>query len=57
MATELGVVRYRYDSDDEEWIYVGDGRSGLDLSPESAQRLARAITALLDGAQAPPDSV
>ena len=57
VATELSVVRYRYNSDDEEWIYVGDGRSGLDLSPESAQRLARAITALLDGAQAPPDSV
>lgn len=57
VATELGVVRYRYDSDDEEWIYVGDGRSGLDLSPESAQRLARAITGLLGGVQAQPGSV
>lgn len=56
-ATELSVVRYRYDSDNEEWVYVGDGRSGLDLSPESAQRLARAITALLDAAQAPPNCV
>ena len=56
VATELGVVRSRYDSDDEEWIYVGDGRSGLDLSPESAQRLARAITGLLGGVQAQPGS-
>lgn len=55
VATELSVVRYRYHTDDEDWIYVGNGWSGLDLSPESAQRLARAITSLLDGAQAPPD--
>lgn len=52
-AVELSVVRYRYYTDDEDWIYVGDGRSGLDLSPESAQRLARAITSLLDGTSAP----
>ena len=52
----VSLVRYRYDSDDEEWIYVGDGRSGLDLSPESAQRLARAITGLLGGVQAQPGS-
>ena len=51
------MVRYRYDSDDEEWIYVSDGRSGLGLSQESAQRLAHAITALLNAAQAPPDGV
>lgn len=57
VATELSVVRYRYDCDDEEWIYVGDGRGGLDLSPESAQRLARAITGLLGGVQAQPGSV
>lgn len=55
VSTALSVVRYRYDCDDEEWIYVGDGRSGLDLSPESAQRLARALATLLDSTQASPD--
>lgn len=48
VAAELSVVHYRYDTDSEEWIYVGDGCSGLDLSPETAWRLAHVITALLD---------
>ncbi|WP_373314057.1 DUF6907 domain-containing protein [Actinomyces capricornis] len=48
VAAELSVVRYRYETDSEEWVYVGDGCSGLDLSPETARRLAHAITALLD---------
>lgn len=55
VTSELSVVRYRYHTDDEDWIYVGNGWSGLDLSPESAQRLARAITGLLDGTHALPD--
>lgn len=48
VAAELSAVRYRYDTDNEEWVYVGDGHSGLDLSPETARRLAHVITALLD---------
>lgn len=47
VAVELSVVRYRYHTDNEDWIYVSDGRSGLDLSSESARRLAHAIMSLL----------
>lgn len=50
VPVELGAVRYRYAGDDEDWIYLGDGRQGLDLSPESAKRLARAVHRLLEGA-------
>lgn len=57
VVVELSVVRYRYHIDDEDWIYVDDGQSGLDLSPESARRVARAITPLLDSTQTLPDGV
>ncbi|MBO3724190.1 hypothetical protein J5X07_03955 [Actinomyces bowdenii] len=48
VAVELSVVRYCYQGDHEEWIYIGDGHSGLDLSPESARRLARTVLAALE---------
>ena len=32
-------VRDHADQDPDEWIYIGDGRHGLDLSIESVRRL------------------
>ena len=40
VATELAITRYQYPDDPDEWIYIGDGHHGLDLSIESARRLA-----------------
>ena len=39
VATELALTRYQYPDDPDEWIYIGDGRHGLDLSVESVRRL------------------
>ena len=39
VATELAITRYQYPDDPDEWIYIGDGRHGLDLSIESVRRL------------------
>ena len=39
VATELTITRYQYPDDPDEWIYIGDGRHGLDLSIESVRRL------------------
>ena len=47
-ATEIDIIHYQYTDDAEEWVYVGDGRRGVDLSPDSALRLARAINSVLD---------
>ncbi len=46
--TELTVVQYQYHGDTETWVYIGDGFSGLDLSLESARRLATALSAYLN---------
>lgn len=48
VPTELYLVRYQYASEEDEWLYLGDGRHGLDVSPETAQRLRRAIGQLMD---------
>ena len=32
----------------DEWLYLGDGHHGLDISPETAQRLRWAIGWLMD---------
>ena len=48
VPTELYLVRYRYASEADEWLYLGDGHHGLDVSPEMAQRLRLAIGRLMD---------
>ena len=45
---ELYLVRYQYAGEADEWLYLGDGHHGLDVSPETAQRLRRAIGRLMD---------
>lgn len=48
VPTELYLVRYQYASEADEWLYLGDGHHGLDVSPETAQRLRWAIGRLMD---------
>ena len=48
VPTELYLVRYQYASEADEWLYLGDGHHGLDVSPETAQRLRWAIGWLMD---------
>ena len=48
VPTELYLVRYQYAGEVDEWLYLGDGHHGLDLSPETAQRLRWAIGRLMD---------
>ena len=48
VPTELYLVRYQYASEADEWLYLGDGHHGLDVSPETAQRLRRAIGRLME---------
>jgi len=48
VPSELYLVRYQYASEADEWLYLGDGHHGLDVSPETAQRLRRAIGRLMD---------
>lgn len=48
IPTELYLVRYQYAGEADEWLYLGDGHHGLDVSPETAQRLRRAIGRLMD---------
>ena len=48
VPTELYLVRYQYASEADEWLYLGDGHHGLDVSPETAQRLRRAIGRLTE---------
>nr|WP_171972652.1 hypothetical protein [Actinomyces naeslundii] len=48
MPTELYLVRYQYAGEADEWLYLGDGHHGLDVSPETAQRLRWAIGQLMD---------
>ena len=48
VPTELYLVRYQYVSEADEWLYLGDGHHGLDVSPETAQRLRWAIGQLMD---------
>lgn len=43
VAAELAITRYQYPDDPDEWIYIGDGRHGLDLSIESVRRLVRVL--------------
>ena len=45
---ELYLVRYQYAGEADEWLYLGDGHHGLDVSPETAQRLRWAIGRLMD---------
>ena len=47
VPTELYLVRYQYAGEADEWLYLGDGHHGLDVSPETAQRLRRAIDRLM----------
>lgn len=42
-ATELTLVRYRYRTGDDTWLYIGDGSRGLDISLESARRLVSTL--------------
>ena len=44
----LYLVRYQYAGEADEWLYLGDGHHGLDVSPETAQRLRLAIGRLMD---------
>ena len=48
VPTELYLVRYQYAGEADEWLYLGDGHHGLEVSPETAQRLRRAIGRLVD---------
>ena len=48
VPTQLYLVRYQYASEADEWLYLGDGHHGLDVSPETAQRLRWAIGRLMD---------
>ena len=48
VPAELYLVRYQYAGEADEWLYLGDGLHGLDVSPETAQRLRRAIVRLMD---------
>jgi len=48
VPTELYLVRYQYAGEVDEWLYLGDGHHGLDVSPETAQRLRWAIGRLMD---------
>ena len=48
IPTELYLVRYQYAGEADEWLYLGDGHHGLDVSPATAQRLRRAIGRLMD---------
>ena len=43
VPTEFYLVRYQYAGEADEWLYLGDGHHGLDVSPETAQRLRWAI--------------
>ena len=52
VPTELYLVRYQYAGEADEWLYLGDGHHGLDVSPETAQRLRRAIGRLMDAGAA-----
>ena len=52
IPTELYLVRYQYDGEADEWLYLGDGHHGLDVSPETAQRLRWAIGRLMDAGAA-----
>lgn len=45
---ELYLVRYQYAGEADEWLYLGDGYHGLDVSPETAQRLRWAIGRVMD---------
>ena len=47
VPTELYLVRYQYAGETDEWLYLGDGHHGLDVSPETAQRLRWAIDRLM----------
>lgn len=48
VPTELYLVHYQYAGEADEWLYLGDGHHGLDVSPETAQRLRWAIGRLMD---------
>ena len=48
VPTELYLVRYQYASEADEWLYLGDGHHGLDVSPETVQRLRWAIGRLME---------
>lgn len=48
VPTELYLVRYQYAGEADEWLYLGDGHHGLDVSPETAQRLRWAIGRLME---------
>ena len=52
VPAELYLVRYQYASEADEWLYLGDGHHGLDVSPETAQRLRWAIGRLMDAGAA-----
>lgn len=49
IATELTITRYQYPDDPDEWIYIGDGTHGLDLSLESARRLVQSLGRVVEG--------
>jgi len=48
VPTELYLVRYQYAGEADEWLYLGDGHHGLEVSPETAQRLRWAIGRLME---------
>ena len=52
VPAELYLVCYQYAGETDEWLYLGDGHHGLDVSPETAQRLRWAIGRLMDAGAA-----
>lgn len=48
VPAELYLVRYQYAGEADEWLYLGDGHHGLEVSPETAQRLRWAIGRLME---------
>ena len=52
VPTELYLVRYQYAGEADEWLYLGDGYHGLDISPETARRLRWAIGRLMEAKSA-----
>lgn len=49
VATELAITRYQYPDDPDEWVYIGDGLHGLDLSVESVHRLVWVLGRVVEG--------
>jgi hypothetical protein len=47
-AVHLDAIRHRHVGDDQDWVYVGDNSTWLDLSLETAKRLHSALSLTID---------